>query len=407
MVPPDQVDKWEHYDPPKCHHCGRELDDVARDSDPLHHQVAEIPEIAPEVTDHLRYRKTCPDCERTTTAKLPSGVPSQCFGPNLRSVVVLLCGRYRISRREAADLCESMFGLSVSDGTITNILARASSALQGPYEEVAAAVKSAPVANMDETGWREKGKALHLWILVTALCVLFCIGRRTRKVAQAMLGEQYGGTLGSDRYAVYRWHSDARHQVCWEHLDRDFEALIARGGEAKTVGDALRSVHDDLFKIWHAYKDGRIPWKTMQRRMMAVEMRAGEVLAMGTRCRDPAAKRLCKSLSRIEPSLFAFARIEGVEPTNNAAERGIRPAVQWRKICFGTQSAGGSRFVERILTVVATCQAQGRPLLPYLRQVLMAQDSGNEIPSLLPAHTAELAGAAGSSRGERRLRRAG
>jgi transposase len=330
-----------------------------------------------------------------------------CFGPNLRSLVVLLCGRYRISRREAADLCALIFGLSVSVGTIANILARVSNALAGPYEEVAAAVKSAPVAYMDETGWREKGKGIHLWILVTALCVLFCIGRRTKQVAQEMLGEKYDGTLGSDRYAGYRWHPDARHQVCWQHLNRDFEALIERGGEAKTLGDALRSVHDDLFKVWHAYKHGCIPWKTMQRRMRAVEMRAGEVLEMGTRCRDPAAKRLCKSLSRIEPSLFAFARIEGVEPTNNAAERGIRPAVQWRKICFGTQSASGSRFVERILTVVATCKAQGRPLLPYLRQVLVAQDSGNEIPSLVPVHAAEFAGAPGTSRGESKQRRAG
>jgi transposase len=322
-------------------------------------------------------------------------------------VVVLLCGRYRISRREAADLCESVFGLSVSIGTIANILARVSKVLAGPYEEVAGAVKRAPVAYMDETGWREKGKGYHLWILVTTLCVLFCIGRRTKKVAQGMLGKKYGGTLGSDRYAGYRWHPDARHQVCWQHLNRDFEKLIERAGEAKPIGDALRSVHDSLFKIWHAYKDGRIPWQTMQRRMTAVEVRAGEVLAMGTRCRDPAARRLCKSLSRIEPSLFVFARVEGVEPTSNAAERGIRPAVQWRKICFGTQSAAGSRFVERILTVVATCRAQGRPLLTYLREVLVAQDSGNKIPSLLPAPATQLTGVAGSSRNERRQRRAG
>jgi transposase len=318
----------------------------------------------------------------------------------------VLCGRYRISRREAADLCESLFGLSVSVGTISNILDRASQALKVPYEEVAAEVKSAPVAYMDETGWRQKGKGAHLWILVTALCVLFRIGRRTKKVAQEMLGERYRGTLGSDRYAGYRWHSDERHQVCWQHLKRDFEALIGRGGEAKKVGEALRSVHGSLFKIWHAYKTGRIAWRTLQRRMTVVEMRAGAVLAMGTRCRDPAAKSLCKSLSTIETSLFVFARIEGIEPTNNIAERGIRPGVQWRKICFGTQSSSGSRFVERILTVVATCKAQHRPLLTYLRQLLMAQDSEGEFPSLLPAGATKPATERGPSAIEPR-RRAG
>jgi transposase len=320
---------------------------------------------------------------------------------------VLLCGRYRISRREAADLCGSIFGLSVSVGTIANILDRSSRALEGPYQEVAAAVKSAPVAYMDETGWREKGKGIHLWILVTALCVLFHIGRRTKKVAQGMLGESYGGTLGTDRYAGYRWYPDERHQVCWSHLNRDFEALIERGGAAKKVGKALRSVHDGLFKIWHAYKNGRICFETMQRRMMDVEMRMGRELAMGTRCRDPAARRLCKSLSRIDCSLFVFARIEGVEPTSNIAERGIRPAVQWRKICFGTQSEGGSRFVERILTVVATCRVQGRPLLAYLRQVLVAADSGEEIPSLLAVDAGEQARSVPPPSGKVGRRRAG
>jgi transposase len=161
--------------------------------------------------------------------------------------------------------------------------------------------------------------------------------------------------------------------------------LIECGGGTKRVGEALRGVHDDLFKIWHAYKEDRIRWETMQRRMIGVEARLGEVLEGGARCRDPSARKLCNSLLTIESSLFVFARIPDVEPTNNIGERGIRPAVQWRKICFGTQSLDGSRFVERILTVVATRRLQGRPLLPYLRVVLVAADSGTEIPSLLRA----------------------
>jgi len=409
LVPPERVDEHVEHMPSECRRCGHDLGDTDPDPEPLHHQIAEIPEIRPVVTDHVCHRKTCPECATTTVAKPSEDASRGCFGPNLRSLIVLLSGRYRISRRETADLCRSVFGLSVSVGSVANILERASQAMKTPYEEVAMAVKGASVAYMDETGWREKGKGIHLWILVASLCVLFRIGRRTKRVAQEMLGAEYGGALVTDRYAAYRWVPDERHQACWAHLNRDFEALIERGRAARKVGKSLRKISNDLFSTWHAYKGGRIQWTTMQRRMADIEMRTGAVLAQGVRCRDPAARRLCKSLSEIENSLFVFARIEGVEPTNNTGERGIRPAVQWRKICFGTQSVGGSRFVERMLTVAATCRIQDRPLLPYLRQVLVAADSGDDIPSLVAAGTAKQvpsASAASSADGEA-LRQAG
>jgi transposase len=383
LVPAERVDERTEHHPAECRRCSRDVSDVPPDEQPWRHQIAEIPEIRPTVTEHTLHRVTCPDCNTSTTATLPDAVPKTNFGPNLRALIVLLAGRYRISRRETVDLCDSVFGLSVSVGSVDNILQSASEALAAPNEEVAAAVKDASVSHMDETGWREKGKRFHLWILVTSFCVLFRIGRRTKGMAQEMLGEDYRGTLVSDRYAAYRWVVQERHQVCWSHLGRDFEALVQRGGDATTIGSACRALHDELFAAWNAHKRGRIRWETMQRRMIGIEARMGEVLASGVRCRDPAARSLCKSLSSIEASLFVFARVPGVEPTNNVGERGIRPAVQWRKICFGTQSSKGSRFVERILTVVATCRQQGRALLPYLREVLVAADSGAEIPSIL------------------------
>lgn len=385
LVPADRVDKRVDHFPTECRGCGKDLRDEAPDPEPLHHQIAEIPEIRPTVTDHARHRVTCSDCDTTTTAPLPESVPTSCFGPNLRALIVLLSGRYRISRRETVELCRDLFGVSVSVGCVARILERTSDALEVPYDEIASAVKSSPVAHMDETGWREKGNALHLWILVAAFAVLFRIGRRTKAVAQEMLGEHYSGRVVTDRYGAYRWIPDEQHQVCWAHLKRDFEGLAERGGAAKVIGEALLTVSEDLFAIWHAYKDGRIRWETMQRRMATVEVRAGTLLEEGSESRNAATKRLCKSLRSIEPSLFVFARVEGVEPTNNIGERGIRPAVQWRKTCFGTQSEGGSRFVERILTVVATCRLQERPLLPYLRDVIIAADSGGEVPSLTHA----------------------
>lgn len=383
MVPPERVDKTIEHVPSECRRCGESFDGAATDPEPLHHQIAEIPEIKPEITDHIRHRITCTFCQTTTTANLPTGVSSSGFGPNLRALVVLLSGRYRISRREVKNLCDEVFQLSVSVGSVANILKRCSKALKGPFDEVASTVKTAAVAYMDETGWREKGKAMYLWILLTASCVLFRIGRRTKDMAQEMLGEHFCGIAVTDRYGAYLWIENERHQVCWSHLIRDFEGLAERGGKAKAIGNGLLAISKDLFAIWHRYKNGQIRWETMQQRMGGVETRMGALLAAGAASSHPALVRLCSSLSKIDSSLFVFARIQGVEPTNNDGERGIRPAVQWRKICFGTQSSGGSLFVERILTVVATCRLQQRPLFSYLRDVFIADDAGQQIPSLL------------------------
>lgn len=386
LVPPKRVDRWRHCYPEECRRCGKDLREVPPDPDPLHHQVAEIPEIEPTVTDHVQHRVTCPDCNTRTTASLPTGVPRSSFGVNLRSLVVLLAGRFRISRRETVELCRDVFGLSVSVGTIANILAKTSKALAAPYVEVEATVKTADVVYADETGWREKGKPFHLWIVVTALVMLFRIARRTKAVAQDLLGAEFEGTAITDRYAAYRWIADDRHQACWNHLRLDFAELAERDGDAKRIGEAGKKLSASLFKVWRAYRAGAIDWTTMQRRMTRVEVRTGQLLQQGCVSDDEAARRLCQSLRWVEPSLFVFARVPGVEPTNNISERGIRPAVQWRKICLGTQSHSGSRFVERMLTVVGTCRLHDRPLLPYLRDVLKAADAGRKIPSLLPAH---------------------
>jgi transposase len=384
LVPPERVDRREHHHPSECRGCGYCLVGVAPHADPLRHQVAETPESRAFVTEHLRYQVTCPECGIPTTAPLPPGVPTVCFGPNLRALVVLLIGRYRLSRRETVELCGDVFGISVSVGTVANITAQATEALALPYAEAERAVKESPVCYMDETGWRQKGRALHLWIaVVLGIAVLFRIGRRTKKVAQELLGKNYGGVVVSDRYAGYRWIPDERHQTCWSHLDRRFESLVERGGEARAFGRACLRQSRKLHRICRAFKEGRIRWRTMRRQMVRVETQVGGLLQDGLLSVDAEVRRLCQSLLEIQESLFVFVRIEGVEPTNNVGERGVRPAVQWRKICFGTQSRSGSRFVERILTVVSTRRMQGRSVLAYLRAVFLAVDRRTAVPSLL------------------------
>ncbi len=157
-----------------------------------------------------------------------------------------------------------------------------------------------------------------------------------------------------------------------------------RGGAAQEVGTAALALVRDLFTAWHQYRDGALDRLGLQATMRPVQDAFAAVLDAGARCPDQKAAGLCRALDRLWPALWTFVDEAGVDPTNNAAERALRPAVLWRKGSFGTQSDGGARFVERLLTVTATCKQQGRSALDYLTAACTAAQFGQPPPSLVP-----------------------
>jgi transposase len=257
-------------------------------------------------------------------------------------------------------------------------------ALGGAVAEIEELVKQAKVVHMDESGWRERGVRAWIWVAVCAAVTMFKIApSRGGEIARRLLGSGFAGLLITDRFSAYAQFQVEKRQVCWAHLVRDFQALVDRGGDGCAIGEVGLRLSRRLFLIWHAFKDGTIEREEMQRRMARVEVRMGELLQHGTEIHDPRTRRFCAQLLTIGPALFLFSRVDGVEPTNNKAERALRPAVLWRKGSFGTASPAGSLFAERMLTVTMTCRQQERPLLPYLRGVLIAADRGEATPSLL------------------------
>ena len=384
LVPPEEVDERQELRPEQCESCERHLPKRLPSVDePRRHQIVEIPEITYSVSEYVQHGVVCPDCDTTTYARLPHGVSPSSFGPNLRAFIALLSGRYRTSRREVTELIHDVLGISISVGAVDNTCRRMSEALQAPVKEVAARVKEAPVVHMDETGWRQKGKRMWLWVVATSYAVLFHIGTRCKGEAIDLLGPDFQGNLVSDRYAVYYQFEADRRQVCWAHLSRDFQGVVDRGGAGCRIGSEALAIKNALFRIWHRYKAGEIQRSTMERQMRPVEEAFGMLLEKGQRSRGKRTAALCKSLSKLELALFLFARCDGVEPTNNAAEQALRPAVIWRKTCFGTQSERGSEFVARMMTATMTCRVQGRSLFQYLRSAVQARDHGDPAPSLL------------------------
>lgn len=387
LVPPEKLRSSTDCKPTSCRRCKRPL--VGVDPTPLVHQVAEIPPIEPWVDQYLLHRLTCPGCGESTCGVLPEGVSASCFGPRLQAVLATLAGAYRMSKRQIQQLAGDLLGLSIATGMVSKLERGAADALAEPYRELAESIREAAVVNVDETGWREQGRRAWLWAATTGRATVFAIAaNRSGEVARALLGDKADRIVGSDRYSAYNWIAAANRQLCWSHLRRDFQAMIDRGGFDARFGVRLLGLSNRLFRLRRKPRDGLLGEATYQKAVGGLERLVHATLEAGTQCASKRTAATCADLLRLEAGLWNFARRPGVEPTNNVSECAVRHAVIWRRISGGTQSASGSRFVERMLTVVATCRQHGRNVLDYLTSAIQAHRAALAVPSLLPASDA-------------------
>jgi transposase len=384
LVPPEKLRSSRDCKPSACRRCGHAL--AGEDLRPLIHQVVELTKIEPIVDEYRLHRLACPDCGETTCGTRPEGVPTVRFGPYLQATLATLAGAYRLSKRQIQQLAGDLFGRSISVGMISKLERNSAEALEAPYNELATAVHSAEVIGADETSWREDRHKAWLWVAVTATFPAFTIARnRSAKVARAVLGTQEGSIAVTDRWSSYDGIAAPGRQICWSHLRRDFQAMIDRGGAAAPVGKTLLRLSNRLFRWWHRLEAGKVDRGQFRTAMVRLRREVKSALEQAVRCDCAPTRGTCAEILRVEESLWTFARVEGVPPTNNAAERACRHAVIWRWISGGTDSAKGSRFVERMLTIVATCRQQGRNVLEYLSSCFEAARDGQAVPSLLPA----------------------
>jgi transposase len=386
LLPLEQVDEVVVVVPEVCQHCGQPLPKATggRQGRVWRHQVVELLPLAVRVTEYRLAARRCATCGKRTRAELPAGVPRRPFGPRLTAVVALLSGRYRLSRREVRQLLQDLWQVHLSLGAVVHQEQAQSAALAPVYEEARATAQQAAVVNMDETGWREAKRRAWLWTVVTATLTVFRIDRtRSGAAVQALLGPEFMGVVGSDRWSAYSRFPSERRAVCHAHLKRDFQGLVDRGGEAAPIGRWGLAEIERLFALWHGFRAGEFNRKELRRRLIPLQARLGRLLRRGQENADHKAAGLCRELTKWWPALWTFARVDGVEPTNNGAERALRPAVLWRKGSFGSDSEAGSRFAERLLTVVASCRQQEQRLLDFLVAAGEAALRGGPPPSLL------------------------
>ena len=385
-LPPDRVEQVVHYWPSVCERCQGPLPRARQDDDPepTWHQVAEVPLAPAVVTEHQAHGSHCPDCGHCTWSEIPADVRAHVFGPNLTALVAYLSVFCRGSKRIIEEFIETVFQIPLSLGTVANLEQETCAALSAPYQEAQQAVRAAAVKNTDETGWRQANQKRWLWLAATqtAACFKVCVGRGKTALSE-LLGEAIQGVVCSDRWSAYHSLDLAFRQLCWAHLKRDFQKWLDRGGEAGgAIGQAGAEAVRRVFTLWRDFRERRIDRSELQTALLPVGEELRAALERGASSDDVRVRRFCRNVLAVYPALWTFARVEGVEPTNNHAERTLRRAVIWRKVSFGNHSDAGCRFTERILTVLQTLRMQHRPVLDYLRQAVVAHRAASPAPVL-------------------------
>jgi len=386
LLPVAEVTRVVPLRPTCCPTCQHDLPaDLPTVGPPRRQQVWEIPPVEPEITEYQYHSVCCPGCQTWVNAPRPDNVPPGAFGPRVVALIALLHGRYRISNRELVGLLQMVWLLPISVGSVAQLQQVASAALAPAQDEVQAAVTAADHVNVDETSWHEGTRKPWLWVAVGALATLFLLQYgRGKKQLHALLGASFSGRVTSDRLSAYNSLDPKRRQLCWAHLVRNLRGRAEARGPWQADAAALQALAEEVLVIWACFRAGALDRTTMQGMIRAIQAAMWELVEPGQRQKNTLGS-LCADLVPRWDALWTFLDVEGIEPTNNAAERALRPAVLWRKGCFGTQSEAGSRFVERMLTVSMTCQQHARPLFPYLVDAVTAYWANQPAPKLLPA----------------------
>jgi hypothetical protein len=387
LIPVEEVDDIIDYYPEACENCGKALpqDGTATEvGEPFRWQVAEIQPIKPNITEHQAHTTLC-ECGCESSVCLPAEVVKSNFGPRLGSIIAYLAAVLHVSRRGTQEFSETLLNVNIALGSVQNLLEESSEALEPIDKELEEALGKEPVLNSDETGWRDR----WLWIFVASTFIYFQVAKsRSSKVLVDVLGKVYKGILCVDRWGAYTKYHKGLFQICWAHLKRDFLGILKTGEAAESqdailFAETMEKLRKRLMAMWYRFKKGEISRAELVKKTWPIRNAIKRCLKDYVDAEERCVQTLATNLLKRVNDLFTFIFYEAVEPTNNIAERGIRPAVQWRKICFGNRSDNGAVLTSRLLTVTRTCWLQKRNSLEFLVEAITAHRSGKVAPSLL------------------------
>lgn len=355
-----------------CPHCAAAWPDAPQTPQMVYDRI-ELPPVRPDVTRVRLFGGRCACCGERAMAPAPDGLePGSPFGRSVEALVVYLHYAQAIGFERLRMLMGEVFGLCISEGAISNILARAQAPLTTAAEAIAAQVTASAVVASDETSVRVAGKTCWEWVFVTALCVLHVIRpSRGAAVVRALFGAQRPRVWVSDSFGSQRGHAD-QWQMCLAHLLRDAQYAIDCGDAGFSM--ALKRLL--LRAVAIGRRRDRLRDTTLEQYRADLDRRLDRVLAL-PRCGE-AADRLRRRIARDREHLFVFVTDRDVPATNNVSERALRPSVIFRKVTNGFRSEWGADTYAAFRSVVSTAKANGRSVLNDLRQAL-ATTSPNKV----------------------------
>lgn len=389
LAPAARVDEVRPVLPSECQHCGhalpRQIEQVQTTGTVHRHQVTELPPIQAHIIEYQCHRVVCPECGESTRAAVPEEASGH-FGPQLAALIAYLTVVCRMPRRVVEALLAQVLRIKISLGSTQKCWEEASQAVAAACQELEQQLKDEPVLNVDETGWRTNGDKRYLWAFVAARYVVYTVAAtRGSEVLTRLLGAVFRGILCSDRFSAYLKYHSGKAQFCWAHLKRTLLGIVELTKNSTVeqfCRDALAE-HARLFRLWHKFRGGRIDRSQLLLRSIPIQQR---IFALAERHLDGPnreVRNLATALFEHNERLFTFLEYEGVEPTNNSAERALRTGVQWRKICFGNRSANGEIATARLLTVAESCDLQGLNILAYLSAAIACHRRRQPVASLL------------------------
>lgn len=389
IVPPDEITKTVEHKPQRCKKCGKLFTGQEKSEPVEKHQVWEIPEpIKPIIEEYIFFKTLC-TCGYETRERTPDWIYSG-TGENLQALIAFFTGEIGLSRRNVQTVLAKVFNIPMALGTIQNRLEDTSKIFKPVYDELKEELVKQKVVNIDETGYPHNKTLKWLWIFATKMFAFFTIQTsRGSKVLKQILTELYNGIIICDRFSAYIKYQKDRIigliQFCWAHIIREVKALkyeLSYGG-SKVFSKQCRQKIGAVFRLWYCFLAGKINRKELIEKAEPLIKKIHIFFKENLQSDSRKVVKFCKGILKSWNYLWTFLYHEGVEPTNNLAERILRLGVKLRKTSYCTRSEAGKNLLARLLTVTQTCRMQKKSSLKFFKDVIHANRHNLAIPSLL------------------------
>jgi transposase len=363
--------------PESCPHCAcKNLVPSCELYEHVQEDIVLVPRTRVVRFDHRQ--RWCPHCRRLVYQTAEGELAGCSIGPTTRAVATHLRYTLQIPYRKVQHILSDLFGMPLVPASAMAFDRKAAALGQPLYEELRAKLRSSDVAYADETSWRENGRGRYVWYGGHEHLAVYQITDRSADSAVALLGDDFDGTLVTDAYAAYNAVNASHRQTCWNHIAARCKELLQQieltsppiaVPQSVAFCRDLKNLASRCCALGRQLRNKRLS-RSKARAMIPSLERQLKGFAVGPLDYAPAEVLRDRIMNKDHDKLFTFLRIKDVEPTNNHAERSVRPLVIMRKICMGTRSPSGSRSHSILASLLTTARRQGKDDIAFLIALL-------------------------------------